>query len=244
MKDNGIVAPTELSALGAEGSIAEAADLGRQIGAGLQKAAAHVLETARLCELGFRRHRSHGLPALLRAANMNRSTFMKYVAIAGDLRLRQIEQRLPPSFTTIHQISQLTDEEFDEAVRAELIYPNVRRAEIEGLRKPHVTNTKVSTAEKLPEALKQMAPGSRFEFVVPNDIPAAGCAQMQQILHKLHAKFGIKIVMIKELDAASKAVATPAVPPVRVGSPVNRPPARPQPFAPPGPGKTVASPNK
>jgi hypothetical protein len=105
MKESEVVVPSESPAVEDVGSIAEAAELGRQISASWQKAAAHVLETARLCELGFRRHRSRGLPALLRTAKMNRSTFMKYVAIAGDLRLGQIEQRLPPGYTTIHQIS-------------------------------------------------------------------------------------------------------------------------------------------
>jgi len=76
MKNTEIVVPTGFPVPGEPFSIAEAAELGRQIGASLQKAAAQVLETARLCELGYQRYRSRGLPALLWAAHMTKPTFM------------------------------------------------------------------------------------------------------------------------------------------------------------------------
>ena len=74
---------------------------------------------------------------------------MKYVAIAHDVRLRRIELLLPPSLSTIHQIAQLNDEEFDEAIKAEIIRPNVRRSEIEGLRKAAANNDKATTPRQL-----------------------------------------------------------------------------------------------
>src|ERR1700722_18352023 len=111
-----IVVPIRLSVTEELFSISEAAGVGRQIGASQQKAAAQALETANLCELAFKKYRSHGLDVVLRWARMNRSTFMKYVAIASDPRLRRIEALLPPSYSIIHQISLLTDQTFDEAV--------------------------------------------------------------------------------------------------------------------------------
>src|SRR6202035_393436 len=115
MKDPDFLIPPSVPIPNDSGSLSDAAALGRQIHESQQKAAAHVLETARLCELGFRRYRSRGLPVLLREAGMTKSTFMKYVAIAHDVRLRRVELLLPPSFSTIYQIAHLTDEESDEA---------------------------------------------------------------------------------------------------------------------------------
>jgi hypothetical protein len=122
---------------------------------------------------------------------------MKYVAVAGDQRLRRIEALLPPSYSIIHQISQLTDQTFDDAVRAEVIHPNVHRAEIESLRKSSASKNKAPTADKLPEAVSEMAAGSRYELIVPKEIGASRYAQIKRALASLHRKFGIEIVTIK-----------------------------------------------
>jgi hypothetical protein len=72
-------------------SASVAAELGRRIKASEQKAVRHFLETARLCDLGLKRYRTHGLPVLLRAADMSKSAFMMFVSAANDEDLRRIQ---------------------------------------------------------------------------------------------------------------------------------------------------------
>ena len=77
----------------------------------------------------------------------------------------------------------------------------MRRAEIEALRKPGGSKNKGSAADEPPAAVKEITAGGRYEFIVPKDIRADHCATMRQIFHGLHAKFGVEIVSITELQA-------------------------------------------
>jgi hypothetical protein len=204
--------------------ISEAAELGRQIGVNWQKAATQVLDTAALCLTALERYASNGLPAVLRAANMSKPTFMKLVVIARDERLRPIEAQLPPGFSIIYEVTQLSDEVFEQSVKAELIHPHVRRAEIKELRKAGAGEGKQDRKHsELPTVLKELAAGGRFEFMVPKDIGAAACAQMRQILQGLQKKFGVEIVSLKASETAANGV---VIPPVSSGSgsPVNQRP--------------------
>ena len=219
MQNTEIVAPVSAAAP----SISEAAELGRQIGVNWQKAATQVLDTAALCLTALERYASHGLPAVLRAANMSKPTFMKLVVIARDERLRRIEAQLPPGFSIIYEVSQLSNEVFEQAVKAELIHPHVRRADIQELRKAGGGEGKQDRKHgELPAALRELAAGGRFEFMVPQDIGAAACSQMRQILQGMRTKFGVEIASIKELQAVSEQGVTPPVSSGSGSSPVNQ----------------------
>lgn len=190
--------------------VSEAAELGRQIGASWRKATAQILDVAELCDLAFRRYALRGLTTVLRAAQMSRPTFVKFVVIGRDQRLRQIEALLPPAFSIIYAVSHLSDAVLDEAVKAGVIHPNVRRAEIEALRKPKEKVTK--QAAELPAMAMEIAAGGHYELMLPKDVGADHCAQIRQILHGLQNKFGVKIVSIKPLETASKVIVTPGDP--------------------------------
>ena len=90
---------------------------------------------------------------------MSKTTFMKFVVIGRDQRLRRIEGMLPPGFSIIYEVSQLNNEVFDEAVKAGVIHPHVRRVEIEALRKSSAGKNKASTADELPEVVRELAAG-------------------------------------------------------------------------------------
>ncbi len=198
MKQTDLIIPAGFSVPEEPTSIAEVAEAGRQIKTSLQTAAAHVLITAGLCERAFRQYRSKHLPVLLRAAQMNRATFMKFVSIGRDERLKSIKELLPPGFSVIHAVSQLSDEAFKEATEAGIIHPQVRRSEIEALRKPGTSKESVTQAE-LPAAVRDLTAGGRCEFLVPKDIDAGRFAQVKQALGALTKKFGIEIVSIRDL---------------------------------------------
>jgi hypothetical protein len=223
MQNTEILAPVSTEAQ----SISEAAEIGRQIGANWQKATKEVLDTAGLCDAAFRRHGSQRLPAVLRAAQMSRSTFMKLVVIGRDQRLRRIEALLPPNFSIIYQVSRLNEEIFEEAVKAEVIHPNVRRTEIEALRKPSESSGKVAKLDhdaELPVTVREIAAGVRFELMVPQDIGAAACAQMRQIVHGLQKKFGVEIASLAASQTAANGVVMPPVSSGSGSSPVNNRP--------------------
>jgi hypothetical protein len=239
MEDNEIIVPVDLAVPSEPFLVKEATELGRQIGTSLQKTVEQILKTSDLCVMAQQRYGGRGLPVVLRAAKMKKSTFMKYISIAHDQRLRPIQPLLPASFSTIHQIVQLGDQMFEEAVKAELIRPDVRRSEIEALRKPISSRGRGPVQDSdLPVAVKEMSPGCRLEFVVPDDIDANACAKMRRVLHKLQRAFGVQIVSIKELDATTKAAPTSSA----AGSPVNRPPPTTQQFAPSKLAKATALP--
>jgi len=232
--------PTKLPVNQGTGFLSDAAEHGRQIGASVQKTAEQIFNTSDLCLTAQQRYGDCGLPVVLRAAKMQRSTFMKYLSIARDSRLRRIQPLLPASFTTIHLIAQLSDDMFQAAVKAEAIHPDVRRVEIEALRKGTGGKGKQRPNEcELPGDLREMMAGSRFEFLVPLNLQADGCAQMRQILHRLCTKYDIQVVAIKELESSPNAVMTPATTSRAGGSPVNRPPAGAQSSLPP---RVTASP--
>jgi hypothetical protein len=222
MGNTEIIVPTALPVTKELGSMSEAAEVGRQIGASWQKAAAQVLDTAELCLMAFERYHSRGLPAVLRAADMSKSTFMKLITIGRDQRLRRIETLLPPSFTIIWTVTQLSDQMFDEAIRAEVIHPHVRRAEIEALRKSSGSKVKHDNDLQLPAAVSEITAGSRYELIVPKGIPADQCAEIKKTFGALRRKFGVDIIFIRELDA-SKTAASPVISSEPGGSPVNRP---------------------
>jgi hypothetical protein len=66
---------------------------------------------------------------------INESTFWKFVTIERDQRLPSIAGSLPSKFTTIYEVSQLTEEQFEQAVASQKIHPKVRREDIAALRK-------------------------------------------------------------------------------------------------------------
>ena len=233
MQDTEVVVPAPYLPVDEEPfALSEAAEVGRSINVSWQKAAAQVLETAQLCERAFQRYGSRGLPVLLRAAQMSKSTFMKLVTIGRDERLRQVKDLLPPGFSVIYAVTQLSNEAFNDAVKVGVIHPHARRAEIEALRKPLGSRGGPVQDSGLPMAIREMAPGGCLEFMVPDDLDADGCAHVRRALHRLQTKFRVKIVSIKDVNTTANAVTAPTIAPRSTGSPVNKPTAGTQALAP------------
>jgi len=189
-------------------TILEAAEMGRQIGASFQKAANDVLASASLCAVAYERHSSMGLSTVLRYAQMGKATFLKLVRIGRDQRLPPITTRLPPSYSIMYEVSQLDDQQLGLAIKADMIRPDVRRAEIVALRKP--SNRKAGTVQKTggeeaPIAVpmdasdathKRMSvsAGRRFELRVPPSASKEAFNRIQTMLERLHSEFGVEIL--------------------------------------------------
>jgi hypothetical protein len=228
-----IVEPSELLVPSKVFSVTEAAELGRQIKASVQKVATDVLETAKLCLRAYERYGPQGLSVVLRAAEMEKTKFLKHMAIARDQRLGRIAMQLPAGYSVLYQITQLSDEVFEAAAKERIIHPDVGRGDIDALRKPSNRSNKQLDVREVSAALKEMVPGGRLELVVPNGIDAAACAEMRRVLFRLQTRFGAQFVSIKELDTTRTAVTTPTITSKSGGSPVNKPTVVQQPIAPP-----------
>jgi hypothetical protein len=72
---------------------------------------------------------------LLERLPFDRSTFSKLVKIGNDDRLRPLLKRLPLSYSTIYEVSLLSDEQLERANETGIINPDARRSDIEALRK-------------------------------------------------------------------------------------------------------------
>jgi len=115
--------------------------------------------------------------------------------------LREIEKLLPPAFSSIHLICQLTTEQFDEAIKAEIIRPTVRRSEIEYLRKTAANNDEEpKKMAELPPVFRQMAAGGHCELVFPNDLGPNDCARIGRLLNRLRTNCRVQIVAIKNTE--------------------------------------------
>jgi hypothetical protein len=111
MQDTEFVVPAELPVQSEVFSVAEAVELGRQIKASVQKVAADVLETAKLCLRAYERYGSQGLSVVLHAAEMEKTKFLKHIANARDQRLGRIAMQLPAGYSVLYQIAQLVFED-------------------------------------------------------------------------------------------------------------------------------------
>jgi hypothetical protein len=197
----------------AAGTIVDAVEIGRQIGVSFQKAANEVMATAALCVAAYERHSTTSLSTVLRTARMGKATFLKLVRIGRDERLAPIMLRLPPSYSIMYEVSQLDDRQLGEALAAELIRPDMRRAEIVCLRKP--SNGKGGRAGKANEksldggsatrvkasettnALISASAGRRFELRVPSSASDQDSRHIEKMMERLHADFPVEIVPIE-----------------------------------------------
>jgi hypothetical protein len=125
--------PTTLSAEAAAPKIEE---YRRRIQSSYKKTVEDFLELGAVCRDAAANLSKSEVETLLQS-NMpiNEFTFWKFVTIGRDQRLPGIAGRLPPRFTTIYEVGQLTEEQFEQAVASQKIHPKVRREDIAALRK-------------------------------------------------------------------------------------------------------------
>jgi hypothetical protein len=130
---------------------------------------------------------------------MDKSTFFKFVRIGRDRRLPGIQERLPPSLTTIYEVSQFDDKSLDQALEANMIRPDARRADIATLRKQSSANKrdKGSTAGPKPTPSEVVAAGRRYHLLLAESTSNTGVEEIKKIFNRLQIKFGVEIVPVE-----------------------------------------------
>jgi hypothetical protein len=120
----------------AEADVTKIEEYRRRIRSSWKKTVEDFLELGAVCrDAADHLSKSEVETLLLSDMPINESTFWKFVTIGRDERLPGIAGSLPPKFTTIYEVSQLTDEQFEQAVASQKIHPKVRREDIAALRK-------------------------------------------------------------------------------------------------------------
>jgi hypothetical protein len=101
-----------------------------------QKTTDGIFETADLIAEAVETLHDGELKRLHERLPFTGSTFSKLYKIACDERLRakSLHGQLPPNYTTLYEISGLTDVQLEEALERGLIHPDMKRSVIEQLR--------------------------------------------------------------------------------------------------------------
>ena len=93
-----------------------------------------IYETGHECAEAQERLGPEARRVLLNKLPFNASTFSKLVQIGNDQRIPKIINHLPPSFTSIYCITQLSTEELKAGLRAGIVKPDATREQIQQLR--------------------------------------------------------------------------------------------------------------
>jgi hypothetical protein len=105
----------------------------RDINQNWQRGVDAFMNVGRLCAEANARLTTAEKSELLSNLPFGAATFSKFVRIGTDTRLQtpEIQRLLPPFYTTMYAVTLLTDEELKWAIADHVIYPDMRRAELQ-----------------------------------------------------------------------------------------------------------------
>jgi hypothetical protein len=89
------------------------------------------INAARLCAEANARLTIAQKSVLIQGLPFGETAFSKFVQIGSDARLPEIQRLLPPHYTTVYAVTLLTDEELKRAIAENVIYPDMKRAELQ-----------------------------------------------------------------------------------------------------------------
>jgi len=89
------------------------------------------MNAARLCAEADARLTTAQKRELIKALPFGDTAFSKFAQIGADARLLEIQRLLPPHYTTVYAVTSLTDEELKRAIAENVIYPDMKRAELQ-----------------------------------------------------------------------------------------------------------------
>jgi hypothetical protein len=176
--------------------ISEARKLGRQIRTfNWQGRTSETLEVASECSSAKWRFTSDGLIALRRTARMSETTFRRLAAIGSDWRLSRMQPLLPATISTLYEITKLNNQTFDDAIKAGIIHPEMRLAEVKALQRPANPNDKSIKREREDPLelahFSDIATGVHHHLIVSEDANPYRL-QLEEVLAWLHTKLHVR----------------------------------------------------
>ncbi len=170
-------------------------DFAKDINSSWRKTTDSILETARLCTKANGQLTKDGRKQLVQLLSFSPSVFSKLVKIGEHALLHQdqVKSLLPPNYTIMYALSQLSDAELQAAVDAGAISPVMSREDVVLLqkRKEGDEAAEGETAKALVLATLK----------VPVDFDDERKEELEAALEQLQAKFGFSIARPRDADA-------------------------------------------
>jgi hypothetical protein len=138
-----------------------------------------------------------GQAAFRQAADLSKTTFLQLAAIGSDWRMSRLEPLLPSSISTLHEITKLNNKTFDDAIKAGVIHPEVRHAEIKALRKAAEDKTLKREREDPTELanFSDIATGVRHQITISEEeVDRYVVPPIEEILSWLQTETGVRVV--------------------------------------------------
>ena len=109
----------------------------KHIGEAWHRCLEEIMKVARLCAEANARLTAAEKSELMPSLPFVEATFSKLVQIGNNARLQkpEIQQLLPPHYTTMYALTLLTDEEWALAITGKVIHPDLKREELQEWRR-------------------------------------------------------------------------------------------------------------
>ena len=170
-------------------------DYAKAINASWQNTVDSIIETARLCAEASKALIPADKIRLLKKLTFSSATFSKLTKIGQHERLQQptIKTLLPPNYSIIYSVSQLSTSELEDAIKDGIVVPTMSRADLD--------------AWKAERDGKGTAQGSKEKvhvigtLQVPSDYDGKREAELVAALNELRTKFGFTLERPRDLYA-------------------------------------------
>jgi hypothetical protein len=115
------------------GQVSSVANYITEISGNWQRGVDAFMHIARLCAEASVRLTTAQKSKLVTSLPFGEPTFSKFVRIGADTRLKgpEIQQLLPPHYTTMYAVTLLTDQELSRAIGDKVIRPDMKRYELQ-----------------------------------------------------------------------------------------------------------------
>ena len=121
------------------------------------------------------------------------SVFSKLVAIGNDKRLSRprVQKLLPPSYSTLYEVSHLPDDKLKEAIAEEALTPKAKRSDIIAYLKSTHKNRKMDVAK--PPATLFFA-----EIRLPKDFDTGIALKLLTALRNFESDYGAEVLLLSD----------------------------------------------
>jgi hypothetical protein len=161
--------------------------------------------------------------ALMDKLPFGEATFSKFAGIGSDRRLHtpEIQQLLPPHYTTVYEVSRLSSEQLSLAVANKVLHPDMKRAELQ------------KWLRSLPKLVEDASQGAASDLSLPvaptQDAVETGALSSAASQHEAHGNLEVQYELPSGLPAveAGSEVSSPTVKRSVVPEEVASPPTAP-----------------
>jgi hypothetical protein len=164
--------------------------LAARIEAAWDRTLAGILEMAKLCQEAKTSLTWEERKELYNRLPFHRTQFEKLAAVGLHPRLQNptLKTRLPPHYSTLYELCDLNDQEFDKAVAENVIHPKAKRADIINWKREQRGEPKKAPVPKLPKSFA-------FRIRLPSDVALADWEQLRDQILTVCEEFGAELVV-------------------------------------------------